>query len=139
MSHETLARDEPVEGSSNRTLGLTFAGVFTLIGLWPLIFGHPMRLWSLAVAVVFAALGLMVPGVLGPLNKVWTRLGLLLHKITSPIVLGLMFFVVVTPFGLVMRLFGKDLLKLRLDRDAKSYWVHRDPPGPKPDSLPNQF
>lgn len=139
MSHESLERNEPVKGSSNRTLGLTFAAVFLIIGLWPWIFGGTLRLWSIGVSVAFAVVGLAVPVLLGPLNKAWTKLGLLLHKITSPIVLGIMFYVVVTPFGVVMRLLGKDLLKLRLDPDAKSYWVHREPPGPKPDTLPNQF
>jgi Saxitoxin biosynthesis operon protein SxtJ len=139
MSHESLERNETIQGSSNRTLGLTFAAVFTIIALFPLIFGQPMRLWSIAVAAVFAMAGLAFPSVLGPLNKAWTRFGLLLHKITSPIVLGFMFFVVVTPIGLLMRLVGKDPLSLKPNRDAASYWVDRTPPGPKPDSLPNQF
>ena len=139
MSHESLQRDDTPQGSSNRTLGLTFAGVFLIIALYPWVFGRPLRLWGVAVAAVFLLLGLALPNVLGPLNKVWTRFGLLLHKITSPIVLGLMFFVVVTPVGFVMRLAGRDPLSLKRNPQSSTYWVDRVPPGPKPDSLPNQF
>jgi hypothetical protein len=138
-SHESLDRHEVVQGSSNRTLGLTFGVVFLIIGLYPLVFGSALRGWSIAVALVFTALALVVPAVLGPLNKAWTRFGLLLHKITSPIVLGLMFFVVVTPVALLMRLVGRDPLSLKMNRDAGTYWVDRKPPGPKPDTFPNQF
>jgi hypothetical protein len=79
------------------------------------------------------------PAALAPLNRVWTRFGLLLHRIVSPVVLGVMFFVVVTPMGLIMRALGKDPLRLRFDRDARSYWIDRRPPGPAPDTLNNQF
>ena len=139
MSHESLERNESPQGSSNRTLGLTFAAVFLIISLYPLAFGRPLRLWSIALAAGFAVLALALPDVLGPLNKVWTRLGLLLHRITSPIVLGLMFFCVVTPIGFVMRLRGRDPLRLSMNPDASTYWIDRIPPGPKPDTLPNQF
>jgi hypothetical protein len=139
MSHESLERSESIQGSSNRALGLTFAAVFLIIGLYAWAFGGQVRWWSIAVGAAFALAALVVPGVLGPLNKVWTRFGLLLHRITSPIILGVMFFVVVTPIGLLMRLLGKDLLRLRMERDAPSYWIERQPPGPKPDTLSNQF
>jgi hypothetical protein len=81
----------------------------------------------------------LAPKLLTPLNWFWTRLGLVLHKIVSPLVLGIMFFVVITPMGVVMRLFGKDPLRLRLDKTQASYWLERTPPGPKPDTLSNQF
>ncbi len=139
MSHESLERSDVIEGSSNRTLGLVFGAVFLLVGLYPWVFGRPVRLWSLGVAAAFALIALALPSVLGPLNKIWTRFGLLLHKVTSPIVLGIMFFLVVTPTALLMRALGKDVLKLRRDAGAPTYWVDRQPPGPKPDSLPNQF
>ena len=87
----------------------------------------------------FALVALVLPNLLGRLNKVWTRFGLILHKVTTPIVLGIMFFVVVTPMGILMRMLGKDLLKLRRNPAARTYWVDRCPPGPKPESLPNQF
>lgn len=139
MSHESFQRHETIQGSSNRTLGLTFGAVFLVVGLYPWIFGSPVRLWSIAVSAAFALVALGMPGLLGPMNKAWTRFGLLLHRITSPIVLGFMFFVVITPIGFVMRCLGKDLLSLRLERDAPTYWLDRRPPGPKPDTLSNQF
>jgi hypothetical protein len=118
---------------------LVFGAVFLIAGLYPWVLGNRVRLWSVLVAAAFTLVALAVPGLLGPLNRVWTRLGLLLHKITSPIVLGVMFFGVITPMGILMRAFGKDLLKLRRQPDAATYWVDRQPPGPKPDTLPNQF
>jgi hypothetical protein len=88
---------------------------------------------------VFLLLAGILPRALGPLNWLWTQFGLLLHKIVSPIVLGVLFFLVFTPLGLAMRLFGGDPLRLRFQPDAPSYWIERSPPGPAPDSLKNQF
>jgi hypothetical protein len=139
MSHESLERSETIQGSSNRTLGLTFGVVFLIVGLYPWMFGGPIRWWGVVASAAFVLVALLVPGVLRPLNTAWTRLGLLLHRITSPIVLGIMFFLVVTPTGFLMRLLGKDMLRLRMDRGAPSYWIERQPPGPKPDTLSNQF
>jgi hypothetical protein len=139
MSHESFQRDEQVQSSSNRIFGLTFGVVFLIIGLYPWLMGRPIRHWAIGIAVAIAVVALVLPSVLGPLNKVWTRFGLLLHGITSPIILGIMFFGVVTPTGFLMRLLRKDLLKLRMERDASTYWVDRHPPGPRPDTLPNQF
>lgn len=139
MAHETLNRSEKVEGSSNRTLGLVFATVFLIIAVFPLFFGGALRWWSLAVAAAFAVVALVLPGVLTPLNRAWTRFGLLLHKIVSPIVLGFLFYIVVTPLGLLMRLLGKDPLRLRWDRQSSTYWIERTPPGPKPETLSDQF
>jgi len=139
MSHESLERSETIEGSSNRTLGLTFGAVLLILGLYPWAFGRPTRWWCIVASAAFLLVALVAPGVLGPLNKAWTRLGLLLHRVTSPIILGIMFFVVVTPTGLLMRLLGKDVLRLRIEPEAPSYWIDRQPPGPKPDTLPNQF
>jgi hypothetical protein len=139
MGHESFQRAEEVVGSSNRSFGVVFAVVFALIAFLPLIGGHPLRLWSLGVAAIFAALAFAAPQVLAPLNRLWLKLGLLLHKIVNPIVLGIMFYVVVTPTGLIMRLLGKDLLRLKRDPAAASYWIERTPPGPKPESLGDQF
>jgi hypothetical protein len=80
-----------------------------------------------------------VPRVLAPLNKLWTKLGLLIYKVMNPIVLGLLFFVTIMPIGLLMRVFGKDFLRMKIDRNAKSYWIERKPPGPPPQSMRNQF
>ena len=137
--HENLERDSVVKGPSDRNFGLVFTAVFLLIGVLPLAFGHALHVWSLIVAAAFGAVSAVAPGLLAPLNRLWTRFGLLLHKIVSPIVLGIMFFLVITPMGLVMRLFGKDPLRLRIDRSASTYWIGRTPPGPPADSFIDQF
>lgn len=139
MAHESVQRSELVQGSSDRSVGLVFAVVFLIIAVAPWFFGGGIRVWSFVVSVVFAVAALTVPGILAPLNKVWTRFGLLLHSVVSPIVLGLMFFAVVTPMGLIMRMLGKDPLRLRRDTTAPTYWLERSPPGPKPESLSDQF
>lgn len=139
MAHESYVREESVQGSPNRSFGLLFAVVFALIGLLPLMFGGVARLWAIIVAAVFLVAALAFPGVLAPLNRLWMRFGLLLHRIVSPVVLGIMFFGVITPIGLVMRLFGKDPLRLQLDKAAASYWIERTPPGPAPETFKDQF
>jgi Saxitoxin biosynthesis operon protein SxtJ len=139
MGHESFDRKEPVSGSSNRSFGFVFAVVFTIIGLWPWLFGGQVRIWSLVVGAAFLGVACLWPAALAPLNRVWMRFGMLLHRIVSPAVLGVMFFVVVTPMGLVMRALGKDPLRLRFNREALSYWIDRQPPGPPPDTLNNQF
>jgi hypothetical protein len=139
MGHESFDRTSPVKTSSDRVFGLVFAGFFAIVAFLPLLSGRAPRLWSLGVSGVFLVMALAVPTVLAPLNRLWMRLGLLLHRIVSPVVLGLMFFVVVTPMGLLMRMLGKDPLRLRFDRGASTYWISRTPPGPAPDSFDHQF
>ena len=139
MAHEDLSRDQQVEGSSDRSFGLVFAVVFLLIGCWPLIHREPPHWWAIVVSAVFAATALLKPALLAGLNRLWLKLGLLLAKIVSPVVLALLFYVTVTPVGLLMRAAGKDPLRLKLDPGADSYWIPRKPPGPPPDSMTNQF
>jgi len=139
LAHESFSRDESIEGSSNRAFGLVFAAVFLIVALLPLLSGEAVRWWSAAVAAVFGALAVLAAPVLGPLNKLWTRLGVLLHRIVNPVVLGIMFFIVVTPTGLLMRIAGKDPLRLKRDSAVSTYWIERDPPGPRPDSFRDQF
>lgn len=139
MAHETLQRDETVQLSSNRVFGFVFVGVFLLVGLLPLLSHGGIRLWSLIVSGGFLLVALIAPAALAPLNRLWMRFGMLLHKIVSPLVLGIMFFGVITPMGLVMRWMGKDLLRLRADPNVTSYWVRRNPPGPARDSFKHQF
>ena len=139
MNHEPVKRDQQVEGSSNRGFGMVFACVFALVAGYPLLHGSPPRPWAVVATVVFAAVAILVPQALAPLNRVWTRFGMLLHKVVNPVVLGVMFFVVVTPIGLLMRALGKKPLKLDFDREATSYWVERRPPGPGPESFKDQF
>ena len=139
MGHESYERREDVKGSSDRSFGIVFAVVFAVIGLLPLAFGGGIRLWSLAVGGGFLAIALAAPWLLAPLNRLWLRFGLLLHRIVSPIVLGVMFFLVITPMGLLMRAMGKDLLRLKFDKQSASYWIGRIPPGPPPETLKDQF
>lgn len=138
-SHERLSRDEVVRSSSDRTFGVVFAGFFTIVGLWPLIGGAGPRLWCLGIAAAFAAVAFVRPGLLAPLNKLWTKFGLVIHHVVNPVVMGLVFYLTITPMGLAMRLLGKDLLNLKLDPKRKSYWIERQPPGPAPDSMKHQF
>ena len=112
-THERLVREEEIRGSSNRALGLVFAAVFTIIGLWPLVYTTGVRLWALAAAVGFLAIAVVRPALLAPLNRLWTRLGLLLHAVVNPVVMGLLFYLMITPTGYVMRWLGKDHLNLR--------------------------
>ncbi len=139
QTHETFSRGEVVEGPTNRSFGLVFAVVFTIIALYPLIRGREIRAWALIVAGIFALLAFFLPALLAPLNRVWFQFGLLLHRIVSPLVLGMMFYVAITPMSLLMRLFGKRPLELDFDPAAQSYWIIRDPPGPAPESMKNQF
>ena len=139
MGHESFSRSTVEKLSSDRTFGNVFAAFFAIIGLLPVLSGRDPRFWALALGGAFLIVAFVAPRVLRPLNRLWMRFGLVLHKIVNPLVLGMMFFVVVTPVGLLMRVFGKDPLRLRFDAEAETYWIVRDPPGPAPDSLNHQF
>jgi saxitoxin biosynthesis operon SxtJ-like protein len=139
VTHEDFSRQEDIKPSSDRSFGLIITTVFLLITFWPLIRAEPVRWWALAVAAVLAALALLWTAPLAPLNKCWTKLGVFLYRIVSPIVLGLLFYVIVTPVALLMRVLGKDPLRLRREPDAASYWIERMPRGPAPESMKNQF
>lgn len=138
-THENFTREEHPGGSSDRSFGMVFAGVFALIAAY--VWWHHGASWPylLAVAAVFAVLGLVAPRVLGPLNRGWMRVGLLIGKVMNPVILGIMFFGVMLPIGLLMRWRGKDLLRLKLDPAAPSYWIERQPPGPSPETMRNQY
>ncbi|MSO93442.1 MAG: hypothetical protein EXQ86_08600 [Rhodospirillales bacterium] len=137
--HEDFARDRDVKVGSERGFGFVFAAVFSLIALWPLWSGERVRLWALIVAAAFAAAAALLPRALRPLNVLWFRFGMLLHKVVTPVVMGLLFYATVTPTAALMRLFGKDPLRLGFDRSAKSYWIERVPPGPAPETMRYQF
>ena len=139
MLHTELNPRQTAKPGSERAFGLVFAGVFLLLALWPLFEHASPRTWAIGVAAVFALCAWLAPRILAPLNRLWFRFGELLHRIVSPVALGIIFFGVVTPYALVMRLFGRDELLLRKHSARPSYWVRRQPPGPPPDSFHNQY
>ncbi len=126
-------------GSSERTFGGAFAAFFLVVGLLPLWNDRPVRAWALAAAALFFAAAVGAPRVLAPLNRLWMRFGELLNRIVSPVVLAIVFYGVVTPTAIAMRVLGKDPLRLRRDPQTRTYWIEREPPGPPADSLKNQF
>ena len=126
---------DDIKVGSNKNFGIVFFLVFLLISLYPLINNESIRIWSLIVSLIFLVLGILNSNLLSPLNKLWFKFGILLGKIISPLIMGIIFFVVVTPIGLIMRLLGKDLLNLQY-RDYQSYWIEKT--GPK-SKMKNQF
>ena len=126
----------PTEKSSEKSFGVIFSIVFLIVSLYPLINSEGLRIWALVVSTIFFLLAFVAPKVLVLPNKLWFKFGLLLGSIIAPIVMALVYFVTVLPTGLIMRFLGKDLLKQKLDRNAKSYWIKRiEPIG----SMKNQF
>jgi hypothetical protein len=120
---------------SNRSFGIVFFIVFFLISIYPLVNSESIRIWSLIVSLIFLILGAINSKLLSPLNKVWFKFGLLLGRIISPIVMGIIFFLVVTPIALLMRLLKKDLLNLKFSKN-NTYWIEKS--GPK-SKMKNQF
>lgn len=129
-ANQPIASHRKVVAGSDRSFGLVFAVFFTLVALFPLIRGAPPRWWALGVAAAFALVALTMPRLLHPLNRLWLAFGLLLHHIVSPIVMALMFYGAILPMALLLRVLGKDLLRLKRDPSAASYWIPREPPGP---------
>ncbi len=126
---------DDIKISSNRSFGIVFFVVFLLIALYPLINDNQIRLWSFIVSLIFLILGLIKSRILTPLNKLWFRFGLFLGRIISPLIMGIIFFLVVTPIGFIMRILGKDLLNLKYN-NKRSYWIEKT--GPK-SKMKNQF
>ena len=114
-----------VKVSSNRSFGLVFFFVFLIISLWPLLNAGPFRIWSIVIAIIFLILGLIDSKLLTPLNILWSKFGIFLGSIVSPIVMGIIFFLVVTPTGFIMKMMKKDLLNNKYDKKKKSYWINR--------------
>ena len=124
-----------VKSSSNRSFGIVFFVVFLFIAIYPLNYNGEIRLWSIIISLIFLILGLLKSKILTPLNTLWFKFGIILGKIVSPIIMGLIFFLVVTPIGILMRILGKDLLNLKYNLN-KSYWIEKS--GPK-SKMKNQF
>ncbi len=128
-----------LEPSIDRGFGLVFMAVFALYGCWPLLHVERPRWWALAVAAAFALAALAWPSVLHPLNRAWLALGRLLHRVVSPIVLGAIFFLCVTPIAWIMRRRGKDVLSLARRPDLSTYWIARGPAEPSTETMKRQF
>ena len=109
---------------SNKSFGIVFFIVFFLTGIWPILNNGNFRFWAIAISLIFLILGMINSKILSPLNKAWFQFGLFLGKIISPIILGIIFFLVVTPIGILMRMLGKDVLSLRFNAN-KSYWIEK--------------
>ena len=121
MQHKTRIRI-----NSNRSFGVVFFFFFLIISLWPLVNENPLRVWAIFIAIIFLTLGLMNSKLLTPLNILWFKFGILLGSIISPIVMGIVFFAVITPTGFIMKIMGKDLINNKYDNKKKSYWINRD-------------
>ena len=126
---------DDVKISSNRSFGIVFFIVFLLIAFYPVTYNGDIRIWSAIISLILLVLGLLNSRILTPLNKLWFKFGILLGKIISPLLMGMIFFLVVTPTGLIMRLLGKDVLNLKYNKN-KSYWIEKN--GPK-SKMKNQF
>jgi len=126
---------DEIKVGSNKSFGLVFFVVFLLISFYPLLNEESVRIWSLVISVIFLILGLLNSSLLLPLNKLWFKFGIFLGKIISPIIMGFIFFLVVTPIGVIMKLLGKDILNLKYN-DYQSYWIEKN--GPK-SKMKNQF
>jgi hypothetical protein len=136
--HEDFSRAAGHGGGSDRNFGLVFTGAFLFFGLWPLHHGKPIRPWCLAMSAVVLCIALARPSLLHIPNRLWTKLGALMGKIMSPIVTGALFFLVFTPFAIVLKWMGKDPLGISIDRNAGTYWTPRNA-AEKPPSMTNQF
>lgn len=138
--HEKIASHDDREPPSVKSFGITFCVVLAIIAFWPTLFrGELPRHWVLVLSIAFAAAAYIAPNFLKPLNALWFKFGMLLHRIVNPVVLGIMFLVFITPIAAVLRLLGKKLIPLSFEPGKASYWIERTPPGPVPDSLRNQF
>ena len=126
---------DEIKISSNRSFGIVFFIFFLFVALYPLFNNEDIKLWSLIISIIFLILGLLNSKVLTPLNRIWFKFGIILGKIVSPFVMGIIYFLIVTPIGLIMKLFGKDLLNLKYE-NKNSYWIEKT--GPK-SKMKNQF
>ena len=126
---------DDVKINSNRSFGIVFFIVFLIIALYPITNNGEIRTWSAITSLIFLVLGLLNSKILSPFNKIWFKFGIILGKIISPFIMGIIFFLVVTPIGIIMRTLGKDLLNLKYNKN-KSYWIEKS--GPK-SKMKNQF
>ena len=121
-----MSKNDKIKKSTNKSFGLVFFTVFLIIGLWPLLNETTPRIWSIIISLAFLILGLLNSKILTPLNTIWFKFGELLGLLISPVVMALIFFLVVTPTGIIMKLFKKDLLNKRFNKSIKSYWLKKE-------------
>ena len=138
-THESFERNAAAAPPSERSFAWVFTAFFAALALWPAWRGRPLRWWALGIAVLVFLAGVLRPSVLRVPNLIWFRFGSLLNRIVSPVVTSLLFFLVFTPMALILRMGGKDLLRLRRDPGAASYWIERNPAGPAGESMVEQF
>ena len=120
-----MSKNDKIKKSTNKSFGLVFFTVFLIIGLWPLLNENTPRIWSIIISLAFLILGLLNSKILTPLNTIWFKFGELLGLLISPVVMALIFFLVVTPTGIIMKLFKKDLLNKKFNKSIKSYWLKK--------------
>ena len=137
--HENFNSVEEIKVSSNRSFGMVFTLVFLVVGIWQISAEKSLGWYFFASAILFFIATITFSSLLGPFNRAWFKFGLLLGRVFNPIVLGFVFFLVVTPMGIARRLLGKDSLHLKLKPNLKSYWIDRNPSGPKLGSMKKQF
>jgi hypothetical protein len=140
QTHETVTSFRKVALGSNRKFGLAFGILFAILGLWPLFHQSGSPKWGLiALSTAILAAALLRPHWLMPLNRAWFKLGLALSRIVNPVGMGILFFGAVVPLGWYLRRKGEDLLRLKMNAHAGTYWIEREPPSPAPDSMKKQF
>jgi hypothetical protein len=137
--HEDFSRAETHEGPSNRSFGLTVGIFLAIIAVLPLLRSRPPRWWAAVLAALLLSAAGLLPAALRWPNRLWMKLAWLLSKITNPIITALMFYLIFTPAALLCRWMGKDLLRLKFDEELDTYWIARQPAGPPPETMRNQF
>ncbi len=137
--HEDLTRRAPVRASSDRQFGLVAGLLLLVVSVWPLLWHGRVRMPVLVASATIQLVAALAPFLLRPLNRAWTALGAVLARVVNPLAMAALYYLVFTPFGLLLRLLGKDPLRLRADPQAASYWIAREPPGPPPETMANQF
>ncbi len=140
--HAEYQEHQEIQGASDRSFGLTVGGILLLIEAYRLYSSGEVDMIGvvlLCISIPLLVLGLIYPRILAPLNKAWLKLGSIMFRVVNPVIMFFVYALTVVPIGLILKLSGKDLLNIKLDKSIKSYWVERDPAGPSPESMKNQF
>jgi len=122
--------------STEKSFGIVFSIVFLIISLYPILENKPLQIWALVISVVFFIASFLAPQILKPMNKIWFRVGIMMGSVVSPIIMAVVFFIVILPIGLLMRILQKDFLNRKIDKKANSYWINRKPGN---ESMRDQF